>query len=120
MSDWNVNKENPDLKVPKVDWGYVPVDPDSNFSASENQRVIDEVIKENELNRKRKEKEFKDKSGERISAVASYVKQLAKTGENTSVEGYFGKRYLAYLRGEEIINRLRYAKENQATEKTRG
>ena len=55
MNDWNVKKENPDLKVPRVDWDYVPLDPDLDFSASENQRVIDEVIKKNNLNRKRKE-----------------------------------------------------------------
>ena len=74
-------------------------------------------IKKNELNSKRKRQEFKEKSEERISAIASYTHKLANTRENTSVEKYFGKKYLTYLRGEQIINKLRNAKENQKSQK---
>lgn len=120
MNDWNVKKENPDKRVAREDWGFVPLNPDPDFDPKHNQQVIDNVIRKNKALFKRKHREFMDKMGERNQAVASYIHRLANTRENTNVEQYFGKHYLAYLRGEEIINRLRHAKENQASEKTRG
>ena len=106
-------------KVNRADWSYVPVDPEPNFDPEHNRRVIDQVIQSNEANRKRKKREFDAKMGERTSAVAGYVKHLADTKGNTTVEQYFGSKYLAHLRGEQIIRKLKDAKE-QAQRKAQG
>ena len=96
-------------KVNRADWGYVGIDPDPGFDAKHNQKVIDEVIRENDLLRKRKEREFKDKSQERTSAVASYIKSVTKDKSNMTPADYFGRKQLAYLRGKEILEKLKNA-----------
>ena len=104
-------------KVDRADWGYVGLDPDLGFDARHNQRVVDEVIRETGITQKRKKREFERESKERTSAIASYVKSLVRDKSNTTPEQYFGKRHLAYLRGQEIIRRLKDAKAKQESEK---
>lgn len=98
------------MKVDKTDWKYVNVDPDPDFDEDHNRQVIDNVIKQNERQRRILERERKEKLGERTSAMASYIKN---TKDNTTPEQYFGKRYIAKLRGEEIVNKLKYASQQK-------
>ena len=81
---------------------------DPGFSPAYNKFVIEESIKKYEANRKRKMKEFVDDVGERSDAVASFlVSKHAQYSVNPSLEKYFGRSYLAYLRGEEIADTIR-------------
>lgn len=100
-------------KLDQADWGYAPLDPDPDFDAQHNQKVIDGIVRANEKNAQRKKKEQLDEIKERSNAVASYVKSVAKDKSNTTPEGYFGKKYLAYLRGREIIDIMKNAKKQQ-------
>lgn len=104
-------------KIDKADWGYVPLDPEPGFDAEHNRRVIDDVMRKNRLNLKRKKREQDRGVGERSHAVASYVKSIVKDKSNTSPEDYFGKRYLAKLRGKEIIEIMKNAKKKQESQK---
>jgi len=76
------------------------------FSPEWNKHVIDTTIKEYEDNRKRRAKEFNDQIRERAEAVASYLEYLDR-GYVSSVEKYFGKKVLAHLRGEDVINQIK-------------
>ena len=100
-------------KIARDDWKFVPTDPDPDFDPVRNQKVIDDVIKKNDLNFKKKERERKRLLGERTSAIASYVKHAQKDA-TISPEDYFGKKYLSQLRGQKIIEMLKHAKKNQA------
>ena len=83
------------------------VDPDPNFSAEHNRNVVNEVIKETEALTRKKKREFQEGMGERSMAVAQYLKSVDQGGKNGQPEKYFGKRHLAYLRGVEILEKLK-------------
>lgn len=80
---------------------------DPDFSEEHNKRVIAEVDAWNDEMDRKREREFKEKTQERTSAVAQYFKNIAQGKGVTSVEQYFGRRYLAYLRGEEVMHQLK-------------
>lgn len=85
---------------------------DENFNPERNKAVIAETIRKSLENRKRILKEEADKMGERIDAVTTYIYSRAAEG-NSSIEKYFGKRYLAHLRGMKIANTLKTRLQNQ-------
>lgn len=95
-------------QIDRKDWKFMEQLPygDPDFSEEHNRRVIAEVDAWNDKMDKRRDREFKEKTQERTSAAARYLKNVAD-GKGVSVETYFGKRYLAYLRGEEIVNQLK-------------
>lgn len=79
---------------------------DIGFNPKRNKTIIDEVIKENEVLQKRKEKQYVDKLRYRTDAVASYLKKLA-SGSTIKVETYFGRKELAKLRGQKIVAEIK-------------
>ena len=85
---------------------YFVEDGDEGFSPERNKAIIDETIKKYEAKRKAQMKDFQDKLGERSEAVAMYLKHVAG-GKSTPVEKYFGRRNLAYLRGEKILQKVK-------------
>ena len=95
-------------KVNPIDWSLTPVNPDPNFNPEHNRRVIDEVVRKNQLNAKRKERESQEGTKERVSAITTYLKSLASGKTRSDVMRYFGKQEIARLRGTEILNRLKY------------
>ena len=44
---------------------------------------------------------------ERHNALAIYLKSLNQGGKATNYEKFFGKKYLAYLRGKEIVEKIK-------------
>lgn len=95
--------------IAKVDWDMVPVEPDEDFDAEENQKTIQSIIRDTNKLRAKKKREWRDKARERTSAVARYVK--SDTDKNP--KKYFGKKFLTYLRGREIIDEIKDAKKKQ-------
>lgn len=85
---------------------YFIEDGEDGFSPERNTYIIEETIKKYEATRKRKQKDFIDALSERSHAVASYLKSQA-VQSSKPIEKYLGKRTLAYLRGEEIVSKLR-------------
>lgn len=76
------------------------------FSVAKNRWIINNTIKKYEKNRSRKMAEFTDALRERTDAVATYLCGINGAQRSRSIESYFGKAYLAYLRGQDIQNIL--------------
>src|SRR3990167_4632412 len=94
-------------KVDKVDWPFVPVDPEPGFDADHNRRVIQESVEATDKLLRQKEHEHADAYRERSAATAQYLKSLQMGGKTRDIEKYFGRRYLAYLRGKEVMARIK-------------
>jgi len=78
------------------------------FSAERNNFIIEQTIKEYEAMRAKKNKQFDDHYAERADAVVSFIKSVDKGNNNSgnNLEKYFGKKMLAYLRGQQIRDQL--------------
>lgn len=87
--------------------------PEVGFNPDKNKRIINETIKKYEANRRKKMMAFKDGLAERTDAVATYLTGRYGLHKATPAERYFGKRYLAYLRGENIVENIRRVKTDQ-------
>jgi len=79
---------------------------EAGFSPERNKAVIERTIKKSNLLRKKKALQYRENVQERADAVATYIKSRIAEG-NTPVEKYFGKRWMAYLRGQKILNILK-------------
>ena len=107
MSDSQVlnNKSSAEEILKDDHQRYFVKDPE-NFSAARNKSIIEKTIEDYEEMRRKKAQEKVEKYGERADAVISYLKSI-DSGKNVgSMEKYFGKRYLAYLRGQAIRDQL--------------
>jgi len=92
--------------INKSDWNKVPVDPDEGFSADHNKQVIDGVIDHTDKMIKRKKTQHKDALQERSWAISQYLKGMEMGGES-NMSKYFGKREMARLQGESVMNKMR-------------
>lgn len=92
--------------IQKQDWKYVNTKPDPNFDPEHNRKVIANTIKKNEILVRKKKRDYKEKIKERAEAMATYIESLKQGGKESDVTKYFGRRYLAKLRGEEIMDKL--------------
>lgn len=99
-------KGRPDL-VEKQDLKYVNVDPDPDFDAKRNESIIEATVKATDKLILQKRREAMEKVGERISAVGTYVQGISQGRTSTNRERFFGKKYLAYLRGYEIMEKIK-------------
>ena len=90
--------KRPDLIQPQ-DLKYVQVDPDPEFDPKHNQAVIEKTIKDNEKLVKARNSGALEGVKERNNAVAIYLRSLNQGGKSTDYQKFFGKKYLAYLRG---------------------
>ena len=98
--------KRPDLIQPQ-DLKYVQVDPDPEFDPKHNQAVIEKTIKDNEKLVKARNSGALEGVKERNNAVAIYLRSLNQGGKATDYQKFFGKKYLAYLRGKEIMEKLK-------------
>jgi hypothetical protein len=81
-------------------------DGEPGFSPDYNKYVIEKTIKKTNAVRRQKMVQFREGVAERSDAVATYLK--SRIGEGvTPIEKYFGKQWMAYLRGAQIQNVLR-------------
>ena len=80
---------------------------DKDFSEEHNSRIIEEVDAHNDKLLRQKDREHKQKNKERAEAIAIYLKNLTLGRGITKIDKYFGKKHLAYLRGQEIVNQLK-------------
>ena len=91
--------------------------PEPGFSVERNRMIIDNTIKKYERTRAKKMAEFTDKLRERTNAAAYYLSSRHGAQRSRSVEDYFGKTYLAHLRGQDIQNMLVRQQEMMITDK---
>lgn len=93
-------------KIAKHDWHLVPIEPDANFDPEHNKKVIEDTIRKSQIIAARKKREWENKARERTAAVAQYVKAIDTGNTEKSVLDYFGRKELARLRGEEIMQSI--------------
>lgn len=79
--------------------------PDPNFSPERNKAVVEGSIKKYEAMRRKKGKEYTQDYAERSDAVVSYLKHN-QNKPGYALDRYFDKKYLTYLRGDEIRRKL--------------
>ena len=85
---------------------FFNTDPDG-FSPERNKFIIEETIRKYEATRVKKVTEVVDHYAERADAVVSFIKSVdAGKGAQGNLEKYFGKQMLAYLRGQQIRDKL--------------
>lgn len=89
----------------KRDYKYIVAEGDEGFSPERNKSVVEGTIKKMDALIARKRREYKNELGERVDAVAQYVQHMKWS--NKPADKYFGRRWMAYLRGEQLINRIR-------------
>lgn len=100
-------------KLSPLDYKYVPMDPEPDFDAEHNKKVIADSIKKSEAMARKKEREHGEAVGERSAAVARYLKGLQNGKASSDVEKYFGRKELARLRGEQIAKKIKHVKAQQ-------
>lgn len=88
------------------DYQFVVVKPDGDFNPDRNKAVIQSTIKKTRERIRKGYVDWRDKFGERAEAAASYLKYVNRTNSSMSVEKYFSKQYLAYLRGDDVRRML--------------
>lgn len=93
-------------KIHPLDLIFAPVDPDPDFDPEHNRKVIADTIKQNDALKRKKDREYEEGVRERTTAASQYLQSLDEGGRSSNIEKYFGKRYLAYLRGREIMEKL--------------
>lgn len=79
--------------------------PEEGFSPDRNKWVIEQSIAKSQLLRQTRNRDYVEQIRERSDAVVSYLKRVAM-GMEKSVETYFGRRELARLRGQRIIQEI--------------
>lgn len=101
---------SPTMKIGDIDPSdrrFWPEEPEPGFSPERNKAVIDGTIQK--YNRKQLEKRRSafDGIAERAHAVSHFLTSQHGAKVGKSVVDYFGKRELAKLRGEEILETVR-------------
>lgn len=87
--------------------------PDIGFNPARNKAIIEGTIRKNDLKRRKKIDAYVDTVRERSEAVVSYLFSRKGAQGGNSVERYFGKQVLAYLRGQKIVEEMAYLQEKQ-------
>src|SRR3990167_7319051 len=94
-------------KIHLKDLVYANVDPDPDFDPEHNKRTIINTIKKKELFERNRKRKLDNELGERFVAISQFLKSQEKGGSSSSIEKYFGKSYLAYLKGQNLIDNLK-------------
>ena len=78
-------------------------DGEEGFSPERNKAVIANSIKKYNAYKKKQVKKYHEELDERVHAVACFLRSKFLDSNNPNIiERYFGKQYLAYLRGQKI------------------
>jgi len=75
---------------------------EKGFSPARNKYIVEKTIAKTDKLRILKNKEWVEGLRERADAVDTYLRSRIAQG-STPVEHYFGKKWLAYLRGQKIM-----------------
>ncbi len=93
-------------EIDPLDKRFWPVNPDPDFSPEKNKAVIEKSIAKYEAKRAKEKNKFVDQLRERTDAVASWLTSPHGAIGGNPLERYFSRRYLAHLRGKEIVERI--------------
>lgn len=90
---------------------YLLPEGDASFDPRRNEIIIEQSIKKAEKQRRDRIKKRNDEIGERVDAVTSYL--FSMKGSHMPIEKYLGKKWLAHLRGQKILQRMERLKNGQ-------
>lgn len=96
-------------KILEKDRRFYQEKPEPGFSPERNERVISESIRRAQILQAQKDKKFMDDLGERAEAAEAYLRSRMGAASNdpeNTIEKYLGKKNLAKLRGEKIVEEL--------------
>jgi len=85
---------------------------DPGFNPKRNEEIVDKTIKYNEELMKAKKAQYADTIRERADAVVSYLRSNA-INSNKTIDKYLGRKGLAYMRGQQIVERIQRLKNGQ-------
>ncbi len=91
-------------ELSKKDQRFVLDKPDDGFSPERNKFIIENSIRKMDALIAKRRKEWRDKTAERVDAITSFLSAEVKS--NNPLTNYFGKRGIAYLRGETVLDRI--------------
>lgn len=94
------------MKIARQDERFVQKEPDAGFDPERNRRIINEVIEDTEKICAKKQREAGEQLHERTDAVATYLHNIQQGGNTSNISKYFGRKYLAYLRGQEVLQQI--------------
>ena len=78
-------------------------DGDEGFSPERNKAVIANSIKKYNAYKKKQVNKYHEALDERVHAVASFLRsKFVDSNNHNIIDKYFGRQYLAYLRGQKI------------------
>ena len=80
--------------------------PEEYYDPTRNKKIVEATIRKNDALRKKKIKEFDEQLGERVEAVAHYLKALDRGDTGSPAEKYFGRKELAHLQGQKIMREV--------------
>lgn len=80
---------------------YYKINPETGFSPARNKQIIAETIKEADENRVRKMQSYMKNISNRINMLFDYWYSPKST--SMEMEKYFGKKWMGYLRGQELV-----------------
>ena len=97
---------------------YYVANPDSTFSPQRNKEIVEGTIEKYELKRKKQHNVFIESLKERVNATVSLffsnkgICHRCPSGftglcPHNTLERYFGRKYLAYLQGQRIIQKIK-------------
>ena len=91
------------MKIQREDYKFVPANAEIGFSPQRNQSIVEDCIRQTDIMRRKKVKAFQEGLAERSDAIATYMVS-PKVGK--PADKYFGRKAMAYLRGDTIRQRI--------------
>jgi len=88
----------------KRDYKFIVEKGEPGFSPERNKQVIENSIKKYDLAVAKKRREWREQTAERVDAIMSFLK--AEVSSNNPLSHYFGRRWIAYLRGEKLLDNV--------------
>jgi hypothetical protein len=79
--------------------------PSPDFDPVRNRKVVEDTIKKHDAMRKKKMDEFNEALYERTEAV-NYFLHHVDNGKDPNIDKYFGRKVLAELRGQKLIQEI--------------
>src|SRR5258708_4649804 len=102
-----MKKKIKDYKLVNDDYlRFYKKEPDKDFSPKRNEAIVEGTIKKYEETRRKKSLQHDDNYFERSDAVVTYLKSLDRGTSESNLEKYFGRKMMAYLRGQQIRDQL--------------
>ena len=114
MKNFTLQEIHPD------NWRLYKEKPDKDFSVERNQRVISQVLKENDKMQTEINDSVKKNAGNVADILASFAKYKLDEGKGKQIEQWLGKHWMTKIYGEKLIEKIRMAELLRRENKAKG